>query len=239
MENIVLHAQPREVFGKKVKALRKKGQIPAILYGHKVKSKPLLVNKTEFEKVFKEAGVSSLVNLKVNHESPQKVLIREPQRDPISLEPLHVDFYKIKMTEKIRTEIPLKFVGESPAVKELDGTLITNRDTIEVECLPEALVHEIEVDVSGLKTLDDVIKVSDLNVPEGIEVLNEPEETVASIMPPRSEEELAELEAPVEEKVEEVEEVEKKEEEAEEEEMVEEKKPSEEPEKIPESGGKS
>jgi len=233
MENIILHAQPREVFGKKVKALRKKGQIPAILYGHKSKSRPLLVNKTEFEKVFEKAGVSSLVSLKVDNENPQKVLIREPQRDPISLEPLHIDFYKIKMTEKIRTEIPLKFVGESPAVKELDGTLITNRDAVEVECLPEALVHEIEVDISGLKTFDDVIKVSDLNIPEGVEVLNEPEEIIASITPPRSEEELAELEAPVEEKVEEVEEVEKKEEEAEGEEIVEEKKPSEEQEKMP------
>lgn len=231
METILLNAQTRDIFGKKIRSLRKKGRIPAVLYGHQVKSIHLLVEKGEFEKVFQDAGVSSLVDLKVDNEKPKKVLIHEPQIDPKTMQALHIDFYQVKMTEKITTEIPLKFVGESPAVKELEGTLITNRDTIEVQCLPDALVHEIEVDISNLKTFEDVIKVSNLNIPEGIEVLNESEETIVSVTPPRSEEELAELEAPVEEKVEEVEEVEEKEEEAGGEEM-----PPEEPQKIPESG---
>lgn len=132
------------------------------------------------------------------------------------------------MTEKIVTEIPLKFIGEAPAVVDLDGTLLVNRDNIEVECLPTDLVHEIEVDISSLKTFDDLIKVADLKIPKGLEVLNDPNEVVASVTPPRSEEELAELEAPVEEKVEEVEEVEKerKEEEEAEEETEGEKKGS-------------
>jgi len=230
METLILHAQPREIFGKKVKSLRKKGQIPAILYGHKVKSLPLLLEKVEFEKIFQKAGGSTLVDLKINNERAKKVLIHEPQRDPITLHPLHVDFYQVKMTKEITTEIPLKFIGEAPAVKELDGTLITNRDSIEVECLPDALVHEIEVDISNLKTFEDVIKISDLVIPKDIKVLNDSEEVVVSITPPRTEEELAELEAPVEEKVEEVEEVKP----AEEEEVA--KEEVEEPEKIPESG---
>jgi large subunit ribosomal protein L25 len=233
MENLILSAKTREVFGKKVKSLRKKGQIPAILYGHKIKSQPLSVNLQEFEKVFQKAGASTLVDLKINNEEIKKVIIHEPQIDPITNQPIHVDLYQVKMSEKITTEIPLKFIGEAPAVKELGGTLITNRDTIEAECLPQDLVHEIEVDISSLLSFEDLIKISDLKVPKGIEVLDDKEEVVVSIAPPRTEEELAELEAPVEEKVEEIEEVEKKEEMPEEE--VVEEKPPEEPEKIPES----
>ncbi|MCX6806870.1 MAG: 50S ribosomal protein L25 [Candidatus Berkelbacteria bacterium] len=232
METILLKAEPREIFGKKVKSLREKGQIPAVLYGHKIKPLHLSINKSDFEKVYKTAGVSSLVDIKIKNEQAKKVLIHEPQTNPITSEPIHVDFYQVKMTEKITTEIPLKFIGEAPVVKEQEGVLITNRDSIEVQCLPDALVHEIEVDISNLKTFEDDIKIANLNISEGIEVLNDPEEVVVSITPPRSEEELAELEAPAEEKVEEVEEVEKKEEE---EESIEEEKPTEEPEKILES----
>lgn len=229
-ERLTLKAELREALGKKVKSLRKKGLLPAILYGHRIKNIPLLVNKTAFEKVFKKAGLSTLIDLKIDNERPKKVLIKETQRDPITSELLHVDFYGVKMTEKITTEIPLVFVDEAPAVKELDGTLITHKDSISVECLPDALVHEIPVSLSKLKTFEDDIKISDLKIPEGIEVLNEPDEIIVSVTPPRTEEELAELEAPVEEKVEEVEEVEKKEEEAKEEEEK-----TQEPEKIPES----
>lgn len=228
-EKLTLSAQPRNLFGKKVKQLRKKGLIPAILYGHGIKPQPLMVEETAFERVFKEAGTSSLVNLKIGDERAKKVLIHEPQYHPKTLKPIHVDFYQVKMTEKIQTEIPLKLIGEAPAVKELGGTLITNRDTIEVQCLPDDLIHEIEVDISTIKSFEDKILVSDLKIPKNIEVLNEPNEVVVSVSAPMSEEELAELEAPVEEKVEEVEEVEeeKPEEEIEEEKKEEEEKPAE------------
>jgi large subunit ribosomal protein L25 len=234
MEKIVLNAKIRNVFGKKLKSYRKKGLVPAVLYGHKVKPQPLFVNLSEFNSVFSQSGTSTLVDLKIEDGKAQKILIKEPQYHPLELKPLHVDFYQVKMKEKIQTEIPLKFVGESPAVKEMEGTLITPRDSIEIECLPADLIHEVIVDISKLKTFDDVIKVSDLNIPSTIEVLTDQDEVIASVTPPRSEEELAELEAPVEEKVEEVEEVEeaeKKEEEGEE-------KVGEEtsPEKIPETG---
>jgi len=198
---------PRLIFGKKNKSLRKNGYLPAVLYGHKVQPLHLAVLKSEFLKVFSKAGFSSLIELKIDKTSPKKVLIREIQKDPISLEPIHIDFYQIKMTEKITTEVPLRFIGESKAVKEMDGTLITNKDTIKIECLPDMLVHNIDVDISVLNSFEDNIKVANLKIPEGIKVLDEPEEVVASVAPPRSEEELAELETPVEEKVEEVEEV--------------------------------
>lgn len=100
------------------------------------------------------------------------------------------------MDEKIKTEIPLEFVGESEAVKSLEGSLVQNKDSVEVECLPGDLVGEIQIDISVLKTFDDSIHISDITVPHGIEILADAEEMIASVEPPRSEEELAELETP-------------------------------------------
>lgn len=230
MEELTLKAEIRKELGKKVKNLRKAGFLPAVLYGHDIKPLNLMVNQKEFQKIYQKAGTSTLVDLKIDNQS-KKVLILDVQYQPVSDKPLHIDFYQVKRLKKIETEIPLKFIGEAEAVKELDGTLITNKDKIEVRCLPEDLVHEIEVDISSLKTFEDQIKISDLKIPPKIEVLDNPEEVVALVEPPKTEEELAELEAPVEERVEEVEEVKPPEEE---EEVVEEK-PAEVPEKVPES----
>lgn len=233
MEDI-LEAKTRSVTGKKVRKLREQGMLPSVLYGHEIKTQPLQVKEHDFEKIFKKVGFSSLVDLQIDKNPPVKILIHHLQKDPISDKPLHADFYKVKMTEKIKTQIPLHFVGEAPAVKQLDGNLITNKDSLEVECLPDDLVGSIEVDISSLKTFEDKIKVSNLKVPEKITVLDDKEEIVALVEEPRSEEELKELEEEVkeEEEVEKVEEVEKK---PEEEEEKAEEKPTEEPEKIPES----
>jgi len=207
METLTLKAKERQVFGKKLKKFRKQGQVPAILYGHNVKPLPLAVDCREFERIFKKAGLSTLINLELEKGKNRKVLIHQIQKDPVTDHLLHIDFYQVKMTEKITAEIPLKIIGQAPVVEEQGGTLITPRDSIEVECLPEALVREIVVDISNLKSFEDVVKIADLKIPTGLKILNDPEEIVVSVTPPRSEEELAELEAPAEEKVEEVEEV--------------------------------
>jgi large subunit ribosomal protein L25 len=191
-----LKAISRLVVGKKNKVLRSQGQIPAVIYGHSTKTQTLSVDARQFEKVFSEAGSSALVDLEIDGQSPVKVLTLEPQRDPIRGNPIHIDFYKVRMDEKIKTEIPLEFVGESEAVTQLDGSLVTNRDSVEVECLPADLVSEIQVDISALKTFEDSISVKDLRVSQGIEILTDPEEVIALVEEPRSEEELAELETP-------------------------------------------
>jgi large subunit ribosomal protein L25 len=205
METINLHAKPREIFGKQNKTLRKTGLIPVILYGHKIKSMPLVIDKKEFDQIFNRAGQTTLIDLDVEGSDKTKVLVHDVQFDPISDEIIHVDLHQIKMTEKIKTEVPVVTIGESPAVKDLDGSLIINKDKIEIECLPQDLLHEIEVNVEGLKTFEDKICVSDLNIPKNVSVLDNPEEVVVLVNPPRSEEELAELEETVEEKVEDVE----------------------------------
>jgi large subunit ribosomal protein L25 len=189
----------------KAKHLRNDKKIPAVIYGNDYESRSIAVNALTFNKVFEEAGESALINLKIDDESKLKVLVHDIQIDAVTGGIIHVDFYKVNMKEKIKTAIPIVEIGESSAVVDLEGALITNKDEVEVECLPADLIPEIEVDISVLKTFEDVIKVSDLKVPAGIEILDDSEEVVFLIQPPRSEEEMAELEEEVKEDVEAVE----------------------------------
>jgi len=213
MEELTLKVETRELKGKKNKELRRNNKIPGVVYGHGFSNKNIAVNYNDFKEVFERAGESSLINLVIDNEAPIKVIIQDVQFDPVSDKFIHVDFHKVKMTEKITTEIELKFVGEALAVKELGGVLVRALEKVEVECLPGDLVSEIEVDLSPLKTFDDIIYVKDLKVPEKITLLEKSDEVVAKVQAPRTEEELKALEEEVEEKVEEVEGVSEKEEE--------------------------
>lgn len=220
MQDLTLKANVREG-NQKPQPIREQGQIPAILYGHRVKNLSLKIDAKSFVDIFHKAHESTIFSLKVAGEKkPRNVIIKEVQRDPTSQAYLHVDFYQVKMSEKITAEVALKFTGRAPAVKELGGVLVKSLDSIEVSSLPADLPAEIEVPINGLETLDDVIYVKDLVVPAKVQVLERPDEAVVSVTPPRSEEELAELEEEVEEKVEEVEGVAKEEGEEEGEEEV-------------------
>jgi len=221
---LTLAAKIRNERGKKTNKLRLKGGIPAILYGPEIKeSLPLEIDYKNFEKTYKEAGESSLVSLEVEDEKSvsqkQKkflVLIHDIEHDPITGKFRHVDFYQPRLGEEIEAMVPIVFEGEAPAVKELGGTLIKNISEVEVKALPQKLPKEIKIDVGSLNTFEDHLLIKDLKLPEGVKILKEPEEIIASAMPPEKIEE--ELEKPIEEKVEEVEKVEeKKEEEIEEE----------------------
>jgi len=194
MANLILKAEIRDLLGKKVKNLRTQGKIPAVLYGKDFKNLHLAINMTEFERVLVQAGTSTIVDLEIEGNEPAKILLHEPQHDAVTEQILHADLYKVNMKEEIRTEIPLEFVGSSAAVDELEGNLITNKDALEVKCLPGNLVSSIKVDISALKTFEDIIKLSDLGIPEGIEVLADSEEIIAQVTPPRSEEELEAME---------------------------------------------
>lgn len=208
MSDLSLIAEVRQLTGKKIKDLRRQGQIPAVLYGHKIKPQNLMVDANKFEEIYKAAGESTLIDLNIDKQKPIKVLIQEVQLDPITDKFLHIDFHQVRMDERLRTEVELKFINEPSAVKELSGILVTNIDTVEIECLPKDLVHEIEVDLSQLKTFADFIRVSDIKVPEGISILNSADEVIALVQPPRREEELEALEEkPKEVMPEEVEEV--------------------------------
>ncbi|MFA5413118.1 MAG: 50S ribosomal protein L25 [Patescibacteria group bacterium] len=213
-----LNVKKREVTGKGVKNLRKQNLIPAVIYGKDVPSQNLAVEYLPFNKLYKEAGESTLIDLKIDETAPVKVLIQEVQADPLTGKLAHVDFRQIKMTEKIKVDALLKFINESPAVKELGGTFVHSMEKIEIECLPQDLVHEIEIDLSVLKTFEDRIHIKDLKVPSGVKILSDMNATIAAVEAPLTEEELkAELETPIVEKVEEVGVVEKEKKEGEEE----------------------
>ncbi|SRR6056297_2347927 len=173
----------------KASQLREQGMIPIIMYGPAIENQSLKVKKGDLEKVYNQAGEYSLVDLKVADSEPVKILIKDIQRDSVKEDILHADFYQVKMDEKITTEIPINFLGESKAVKELGGFLVKNLYSIEVECLPGDLVDEIEVDVSRLETFDDLIRLKDIEAPKGIEFTGDMEEMVVNVTPPEEEEE--------------------------------------------------
>jgi len=193
-----LRAKIREKFGKQTKSLRKQGIIPAILYGEKVENTPLEVDEKEFEKVYKEAGESSLISLEIEGKNPQKfqVLIHDIDRDPLTGKFIHIDFYHPSSRKEVEAEIPLVLEGEAPAQTELGGILVKEIQVVEVRGLAQNLPREIKVDVTPLKTFEDRILIKDLKVPEGVTILRAPDEIVALCTPPEEE---VEEEVPVEE----------------------------------------
>lgn len=178
-----LAAQKREVLGRKVKKLRKEGLIPAHVYGKGVKSVHLCVEGKTFLSVFKETGETGLVDLVVGREKPRVVLISQTQRHPLTGETLHVDFHQVTLTEKVTAEIPVEIVGESPAVNEKRGVLLTILDAVEVEALPTDLPERIKIDASGLKEVGDAVKVGEAKVGDKVKILADAEEILIKIGP--------------------------------------------------------
>ncbi len=178
----------------KSRALRHQDIIPAVLYGHGLKNQTLQVDSKTFTKIFKAAGHTSLVDLSLA-QLKHTVLIREVQYHPLKGSMLHVDFYQVRLDEKINTYVPLAFVGESSAATDQGGVLIRNLDEVELEALPQDLPHDIKVDISKLDVFDQPLRVSNLTLSPGVTILHALDEVVALVQPPRSEEELeAELE---------------------------------------------
>jgi large subunit ribosomal protein L25 len=189
-KTLTLRAAKRETIGKKVKRLRAKQALPAVVYGHDLASSPISVDLKEFKKVFAEAGTSALVDLEIEGEKPVKVLIHEPQPHYLNGEPIHADFYAVKMTEEIETAIPINFIGTSPAVEEMEGNFIANKDELNIRCLPGNLIPSVDVDISVLRTFEDQVRVKDIALPETVESTDDPEDVVCLVEAPRSEEEL-------------------------------------------------
>ena len=218
---ILISAKIRGITGKKVKALREKGVLAAVLYGPKIKNLNLEVDAKEFEKIYSQAGESSLINLQIQgparnamsdtvaDEAKKEniVLIHEIQNDSLTGKAIHVDFYQPDLDKEVEVAVPLIFEGEAPAVKDLGGTLVKNISEVEIKALPQKLPHEIRVNVENLKTFEDRILIKDLELPSGVKILKNPQEIVVSLARPGKVEE--ELEKPIEEKVEEVEKIEK------------------------------
>lgn len=186
-----LTAHKRDVFGKRTQNLRGEGFIPGELYGHGIQNVHVAVPADAFHKVFREAGEHLIVTMDINGDK-HPVLIHDVQVDPITDEVLSVDFYEVKMDEKVTAHVPLEFVGESPAVESLGGVLVKVMDEIEVEALPADLPHGIEVDISALTEFDKSIHVGDLPRTEKFEFTADPDAVVVNVSAPREEEEVEE-----------------------------------------------
>lgn len=180
---IKLKAQKREKGEKLSKDL-----LPAIVYGLNFDNISIKINPNEFIKLYERAGESNLIELDIEGEKGIKALIKDVQRDPIKNSFSHIDFYKVDMDKEISTEIPLEFIGESRAVKESGALLVKNIDEISVECLPKDLVDHIDIDISVLAEVGDIIKISDISIPKGMKVLNNLDDSVATIIEPQKEE---------------------------------------------------
>jgi len=177
-----LKAKKRTLLGRKVKKLRKEGLIPANVYGKKVKSEAIEVEEKEFTEVFTKAGETAIVNLVLDGKD-HPVLIHLVQHDPVTRFPLHIDFFQVDLKEKVTAKVPLVIVGESPAVKDKIGVLLHILSEVEIEALPADLLEKIEVDVSSLSAVDQLIKVGELKVSDKVKILTDANLDVVKIAP--------------------------------------------------------
>ncbi len=187
-DTLTLEVAPRSAKGKANKALRRSGSVPVHVFGHGIESQGLQAEEKALRHVVHQAGASGLIDIQVEGQ-PQKVMVRKVQRHPVNGKLIHVDFYQVRMDTKTRVRLALVFVGEAPGVKLLDGTLLHAVEAINVEALPGDLPHHLEVDISVLEELDQALHIRDLAIPDKLTVLDDPDEMVAKIQPPRKVEE--------------------------------------------------
>jgi large subunit ribosomal protein L25 len=194
MEKYVLEAKKREIIGKQVKALRREGLLPAVIYGSDIEPMPLTLNTSEVRQILSVTGANTLITLKIGKKE-HLALVRDLQREVINRNLLHIDFQAVSMEEAISTTVPVLVVGESPAVKELNALLVTSMDFLQIEAKAKDLPDTITVDVSELAQIGDNIQVKDLIISGDVNILDDQELTVVVVAAPT----LMEIEPEVEE----------------------------------------
>lgn len=193
MEENLLKASKREITGKQVKKLRNKGLVPGVIYGRGVSTIPITLNNREVQKLLSTISSSQLINLAVDGKD-HTTLVRDKQLHPVSGRLLHIDFIEVSMSEKIKTDVAISIQGEAPAVKNMNGILVTGVEAIQVECLPQDLPERVVVDISILEEFGDSIFVRDINLPKEVEILTDLDEMVIVVTTPAAEEEEIEVE---------------------------------------------
>jgi large subunit ribosomal protein L25 len=194
MEKYVLEAKKREVIGKQVKALRREGFLPAVIYGTDIEPLPLTLNTREVRQTLDRIGANTLITLKIGKKE-HLALVRDMQREVINRDLLHIDFQAVSLEETITTTVPVVVVGEAPAVKEMNALLVTGLDFLQIEAKAKDLPDTIRVDVSELVEIGDNIQVKDIIISGDVSILDDPEETVIVVAAPT----LMEIEPEVEE----------------------------------------
>ena len=179
-EEVLINAEKRNVVGKQVKALRRQGILPGVIYGRHIEAFPIQMDAHDASLILDKLTASSLITIDVDGEK-FNVLMRDRQRDVIFGDLLHVDFLVVSLTEKLRATVELKLVGEAPVADNPEVVVTQVLNAIEIEALPQDLPEVIEVDISTLETVDDEITVADLDLGEDIAILTDPNETIVSV----------------------------------------------------------
>ncbi len=190
MEVITLNAVKRDSARGNADKLRKEGEIPGVVYGRGLENRNVSVKYNDFVKVFERAGESTLVDLVIGTDEPVKVLVHDTQTDALTDRYTHVDFRQVNMKEKVDAEVQIVFEGVSPAVKEQGAVLVQQIDSVHIKALPGDLMHEIVIDLSKLSNVGDKIYVRDLELPEGVEILNDLSVVIAGVEAQRTAEEV-------------------------------------------------
>jgi large subunit ribosomal protein L25 len=185
-----LSAQHRDLTGKKVAHLRKQGRLPAVVFGHGVASANVSVDAHDFELLRRRIGPNALVDLSVDGRKAEPVLIHGVEVHPVTRRPLHADLFLVRMTEELTVDVPIDFVGQATAVEMHGGTLVRETETVRVRALPDHLPQRFELSIEPLVDFDARLQVRDLEIPAGVTLLSDPDETLAHVLPPRIEEEV-------------------------------------------------
>ena len=189
MKETEISASVRNVVGKQVKALRRSGGLPAVIYGQGIEPILITLDLHSTSRILSSISSTQLVDIKINGKS-HTTLVREKQRHPVTGSIIHVDFQEVSLTEKIRVEVRIELTGDSPAVKYYNGILVSGLEEIEIEALPRDLPERIWVDVSGLAEIGDSIHVRDLSLPTKVAILDSLDEMVVVVTAPEAEEEI-------------------------------------------------
>ena len=182
MDDLTLQATNRDVLGKKTRFLRRQGITPVHLFGHNIKSLALQCDTAQLQRIIAQAGMTRVISLKIDNEKqPKSVFIREIQRGVVNKQLLHVDFYQVRKGEKIRVDVPVVLVGEAPAMKGKGRMLTHGITSLSIECLPDSLPSQIEVDVSALEDVEQAIHVRDIVLDPDITVHVDPDQLVVKV----------------------------------------------------------
>jgi len=188
MEKVVIKAEKRDVVGKQVKALRREGKLPAVIYGRHTEPINVLLDSHSASLALGKITSSSLVTIDVNG-TEYAALVREKQRDYIKNRLLHVDFLAVSLDEKLRATVSVHFIGVSIAVKDFNAVMIHNLEQLHVECLPADLPERLDVDISSMVKIGDGIRVKDVVVSDKVRLLDDPDTMVVVATMPKVEEE--------------------------------------------------
>jgi large subunit ribosomal protein L25 len=184
-----LEVRPRTVLGKKVGALRREGRLPGVIYGGHADSTPVETDAGTFLKGYRRWGQTTLLSLTGLDGGEVPVLVHDLSREPRTGSALHVDFVRVSLTEKTRTEVPLHFMGDSPAVRTQGGVMVHAISEVRIEAFPQDIPHQIDVDISKIEQIEDTLYIRDLVIDTSkIEILNDADQVVAKAVAPRAEE---------------------------------------------------